>query len=140
MKQCQICKADKSESEFGNNKTKFDGLQSYCKSCSRAKDKKCYSTNPDRARKIRDRERSTRVSNRQWLMTLLVGKSCIDCGMSNVVCLDYDHVRGTKYKSVSRMKGQSQKRILAEIAKCDVRCSNCHRIRHAKENNWIIDL
>ena len=72
-------------------------------------------------------------------MTLLVGKSCIDCGMSNVVCLDYDHVRGTKYKSVSRMKGQSQKRILAEIAKCDVRCSNCHRIRHAKENNWIID-
>jgi hypothetical protein len=27
--------------------------------------------------------------------------------------------------------------IAQEIAKCDVRCANCHRRRHAEEGRWF---
>jgi hypothetical protein len=45
--------------------------------------------------------------------------------------MDFDHVRGEKLFDVSRMVGPglSLELIKAEIAKCDVVCANCHRIR-----------
>jgi len=47
--------------------------------------------------------------------------------------MDLDHVRGTKEfkvsEAVQRAYGLTLKRVQAEIAKCDVVCANCHRIR-----------
>lgn len=43
--------------------------------------------------------------------------------------MDLDHVSGTKYKDVSSMTTYSWERVLAEIQKCDLVCSNCHRAR-----------
>lgn len=42
-----------------------------------------------------------------------------------------DHVRGDKVGNVSWLMNRSQGRdkVLAEIAKCDLVCANCHRIR-----------
>jgi hypothetical protein len=55
---------------------------------------------------------------------------CFDCGMSNHIVLDFDHLRDKKY-NVSRMvhDGFSWKAIKREIEKCQVVCANCHRIR-----------
>lgn len=59
----------------------------------------------------------------------------MDCGgRFPAVCMDFDHRPGEKKLfTVAAMVGQHQtsKRVLAEIAKCDVVCSNCHRIRTA---------
>ena len=44
--------------------------------------------------------------------------------------MDFDHVRGVKHKNVSELISTlSKKKIDAEIAKCEIVCSNCHRIR-----------
>lgn len=52
--------------------------------------------------------------------------------------MDFDHARGIKefeLRTVSKTN-ISRKRILEEVAKCDVICSNCHRIRtFSKERN-----
>ena len=56
---------------------------------------------------------------------------CIDCGIADWRVLDYDHVKGNKVSNVNLMT-KSRVRlsaILEEISKCEVRCSNCHRIR-----------
>jgi hypothetical protein len=59
----------------------------------------------------------------------------VDCGNKYpAVCMDWDHVRGEKTQIVSRLVGAntsetSKAQVLAEIAKCDLVCSNCHRIR-----------
>lgn len=74
-----------------------------------------------RAKKYQDRNRT--------LIDAAKATGCVDCGERDERCLDLDHVRGTKVKNVSEMLGCSVPRLLEEIAKCEVRCANCHRKR-----------
>lgn len=65
-----------------------------------------------------------------WGYKLVSG--CVDCGYNlHDEALDFDHVRGTKLREVSRMLHFSWTRIMKEVAKCEVVCANCHRIRTA---------
>lgn len=55
----------------------------------------------------------------------------MDCGKRYPsYVMDFDH-RESKIRDVSRMVslGLGEATVLAEIAKCDVVCSNCHRER-----------
>ena len=57
---------------------------------------------------------------------------CADCGGRFPPCaMDFDHREpGTKLATVTRMIGRAAiVRILAEAAKCDIVCANCHRAR-----------
>ncbi|MFB7383769.1 hypothetical protein ACFC6U_17370 [Kitasatospora purpeofusca] len=57
---------------------------------------------------------------------------CIDCGWDGWARgLDWDHVRGAKRANVSQLIAERQpwSEIEREIAKCEVVCANCHRIR-----------
>jgi peptide subunit release factor 1 (eRF1) len=49
-------------------------------------------------------------------------------------CMEFDHVRGEKVIGVGRMANQRFPitAIDEEIAKCDLVCANCHRLRHMK--------
>ena len=64
---------------------------------------------------------------------------CQNCGLSGETCpwlLEYHHrVEGSKTAAVGHLvgNGYSQKRILEEMAKCDILCSNCHRRHHYEE-------
>ena len=64
----------------------------------------------------------------------LMNSGCVDCGEWRLCVLDFDHVGG---KDVSVMvlahSGYGLARLQAEIAKCEVRCANCHRRRTARE-------
>ncbi len=64
------------------------------------------------------------------MATFLAEHTCVDCGEADVRCLDFDHRdSATKSAEVSVLLGQGHawSRIRAEMAKCDVRCANCHR-------------
>lgn len=57
---------------------------------------------------------------------------CADCGYAeHPAALDFDHRDpATKEFSVgARTRAASPKKLWAEIAKCDVVCANCHRVR-----------
>ena len=65
------------------------------------------------------------------------GGPCMDCGRAyDVVCMDFDHVRGTKKFNLSSSHGYSDATIRAEIAKCDLVCANCHRLRTSKRGPY----
>lgn len=64
---------------------------------------------------------------------------CSDCGNNYPsYVMDFDHIRhrGAKAKDVSALLRNNNKleKVLAEVAKCDVVCSNCHRIRTHKRS------
>lgn len=56
---------------------------------------------------------------------------CVDCKIQYpYYVMDFDHVRGRKHKNVMELVPTlSKKKVDEEIAKCEVVCSNCHRIR-----------
>ena len=59
---------------------------------------------------------------------------CLDCGVEYpAYVMDFDHVRGEKKFLIARAPGHvSDDALAAEMAKCDVVCSNCHRERTAR--------
>lgn len=68
--------------------------------------------------------------NKRKYVASLKTNPCTDCNQSfPPECMDFDHVRGVKLAMVSRTP---RKHLEAEIAKCDLVCANCHRIRTRK--------
>lgn len=63
-------------------------------------------------------------------------KPCMDCGgIFPPECMDFDHL-SNKVASISHLVRKSSiKRLQSEIDKCDLVCSNCHRIRTKKRIN-----
>lgn len=94
--------------------------------------KKHYQLNKDYY-KIKSKERKGRVLplRRSILNRYKIIKGCIDCGYrEHSEALDFDHVNGEKKFNVSRALNNmtSWVKIKREVAKCEVRCANCHRI------------
>ena len=97
--------------------------------------KKHYQNNKETYR-IKNAARKQR--NREYVANYLRSHPCVDCGESDIIVLEFDHIDpSTKNGMVSDAykNGWSIKRINKEIAKCDVVCANCHKRRTAKQRN-----
>lgn len=65
-------------------------------------------------------------------------RPCADCaGTFDPVCMDFDHRPGeSKLFDISdNLGGRAIAATLAEIAKCDIVCANCHRIRTLRKRD-----
>ncbi len=89
---------------------------------------------------LRSRRANTaRRGERRWveygarLAALKVERGCADCGYNaHPAALDFDHLPGAeKVAGLSTLANAAWARVLEEIAKCEVVCANCHRIRTA---------
>ena len=101
--------------------------------------KRHYDANKEKikARSV-DRNKKQRKRNREYVKGIRERSCCIDCGESNSILLDFDHVKGNKKMNISDMSrsAYSIDSIQREIDKCEVRCSNCHRlITHQRREN-----
>jgi hypothetical protein len=79
-------------------------------------------------------EQRERLHKHRVLLDNAKNKPCADCGVKyDPWVMDFDHLRDKKFTiSGKASQGYSLEKLLAEIAKCDVVCSNCHRIRTHK--------
>ena len=68
--------------------------------------------------------------NLMWLYGYLEEARCVDCGATDPLVLEFDHI-GEKRRNVSELAwtGYSLVSVKREVEKCDVRCANCHRRR-----------
>lgn len=80
--------------------------------------------------------RGDTIERNNVLLDELRKQPCADCNKTYpAVCMDFDHLPGTekgyprKLSLSTWARGVSMKRLEAEIAKCEVVCANCHRIR-----------
>lgn len=136
MKECSVC--HHSDVEFYKNSSKRDGLQSICKGCKKIKDAEYFQDTKGHHKSLnKERKRQTR----QWVWDYLETHPCIDCGETDPIVLEFDH-RSDKISGIADMVswGYTIPKIEKEIAKCDVRCANCHRRKTAKDLDWYKDL
>jgi hypothetical protein len=129
-KTCSSCHILKDVLEFNKNCRKKDGLNTCCKDCNKLYLKEHYKNN-----KVyyRNKARKFELGVRGKINTLKESKPCKDCGnYYPAVCMDFDHLDGdTKDFNIASFKvlGLSWHSVLLEIDKCELVCSNCHRIR-----------
>ena len=85
----------------------------------------------------RARKKLASVRKRDFLLAYLRSHPCVDCGETDIVVLEFDHVRGEKVNNIGNLlwKGLYELFVI-EVLKCDVRCANCHKRKTAKEQGW----
>src|SRR5205085_5907081 len=127
MRRCGRCGEEKPFADFAWRRRLQGQLDNYCRPCRKAYKKEHYAANKQRyidragARKKRVSER-----NAVLLIEYFAEHPCVDCGESDPLVLEFDH-RGEKLFTIARaLRDKDWGAILPEIAKCDVRCANCH--------------
>lgn len=139
---CNGCKkvlplSNFSKAGFENNKHgKKQAYASRCKAC-KSLEYKTSISDPNVRKQLNERAGILNMLQKTNVMKYLATHPCIDCGETNRIVLEFDHVRGDKFMAISTMivKRYPWEDILIEIGKCDVRCANCHTIKTAKERN-----
>ncbi len=77
-------------------------------------------------------DKATKLKVLAWVLDYLLQHPCLDCGERDPIVLEFDHREGSE-KSFNVSEGCTGRfslaRVIDEVAKCDVRCTNCHRRR-----------
>ena len=106
----------------------------HCRRCNNEYGRKYYIQHrEERLKKIYVNVKALKKRRKEFVDELK-NKPCMDCkNRFPSVCMDFDHRDETQKKfNIAAMIGQggfSLETLKAEIAKCDLVCANCHRIR-----------
>ena len=139
VKTCTRCGQTKPLDQFPLvRRSEPEKTQSWCRACFAEANSRNYRNNIERERARIYRNRARRIAESQArAIEYLLGHPCVDCGEKDIVVLQFDHLRDKSIDvSVMISTGASWHRIEAEIAKCEVRCANCHHKKTAKERGY----
>ena len=143
MKQCWDCGQEKPVSEFNRNANRKDGLQSSCRDCQCVRNRSYYVAHRTTMRRqIVAAKARRRAVLQQFVLDHLRSHPCVDCGEMDLLVLDFDHVRGVKTTGIAELIARERPLsvLQAEVAKCEVRCANCHRRKTMREQGgyrWL---
>lgn len=112
-----------------------------CKACQKSYFSQHYEDNKEYYKgKVKSNRSSLKDKNRKFIREYLENNPCVDCGITDIRVLQFDHRKLKTEDSEPRNNWgaimTSRPKIIAEIAKCDVRCANCHMIRTAEQMGW----
>jgi hypothetical protein len=134
MRACTKCGEVKPLEAFPPVRRGEAKLQSWCRDCFAAYGREYYRKN-----RVKQKERllrntaARRADNRQRTIDYLRAHPCVDCGETDIVVLQFDHLRDKKRDLATMISsGSTWSSIEQEIAKCEVRCANCHRLKTAR--------
>lgn len=123
MKFCGKCKVTKDDASFNKRR---GGLQPNCRECQNAYSASHYLSNKPAYFGRAKKSRSIALQELNEIKNV----PCQDCkGRFHPVAMDFDHV-GEKLFDIARgYRAKARSAVMAEIAKCEIVCSNCHRVR-----------
>lgn len=87
----------------------------------------------DNKQRYLDRNRINRAKLRRYVANIKESTPCNDCGKQYPhYVMDFDHLKDKKGLIIDFIRRHNKKALELEIAKCDIVCSNCHRVRSYK--------
>jgi len=156
--ECKRCGTIKSINDFvprkevkGANSRKY---APYCRPCKReydrlrypqvrdksvARAKRYYNNNLEKVSAQNRANLAKRRQHRKELLHKLKDNPCMDCGGKYPpYCMDWDHLYGKIFTIGEKLCNVSEAQLMAEIAKCELVCSNCYRIRtHNRKQGYL---
>jgi hypothetical protein len=136
---CSCCKKLKFFGDFHKRKDRKSGRQSHCKECEKKRAagrkaniaqhaKKSYKKNKA---KVCQRSKLVGKAKMDKITEIKSTTPCMDCGNIYEPCqMDFDHREPEKKSfSLNQARWKKWEEIEKEMAKCDLICSNCHRLR-----------
>ena len=133
---CGSCKRVKDlEKDFHKGPGYRGGYKPRCKECVKNYPSQTPEKNLERVYERRQR-------NRQFIWDYYKAHPCVDCGESDPLVLEPDHVRGNKLDNVAKLvhNTRSLKVIADELEKCEIVCANCHKRRTAATQGWYAGM
>lgn len=135
-KRCSTCHEMRPNTDYNVRRSAPDGLQARCRACSR----EWYVRNrEEHIRRMAVRNKRVRGEHQGRMADYLLDHPCVDCGETDLRVLELDHEDpAQKTENVGRLLASALpwSTVLAEMAKCSVRCANCHRRRTAEAYAW----
>ena len=137
-KRCGRCRTTKPAEEFGFKNRARGWLQPWCRGCERTYKAAWYLRHRTmQMERVKVQRAALKVENRIRLLAYLGEHPCVDCGQTNLVVLEFDHVRDKRWNITYMVSaGFPWSTIETEISNCQVRCANCHRIKTAHERGY----
>ena len=139
VKTCARCGLTKPLDQFPpRRRSNPQKLQQWCRACFAEANARNYQNNIERERaRIYRNTARRRAESQQRAIEYLRAHPCVDCGEKDILVLQFDHLYDKSFDvSVMISNGTSWHRIAAEIAKCEVRCANCHARKTARERGY----
>lgn len=115
---CPICKQRKSKSEFYACSHKSKGIHCRCKQC--------------------ESELYSKPIKKKLEWARYLGGKCSNCGIeiteNNYCIFDFHHIDPSEkeYGIAHLFNNCSEEKLKAEVDKCILLCTNCHRLEHNK--------
>lgn len=130
-RRCGKCGCNLPESAFNRHP---NGRQWWCRECYREYFRKRGALH---RRQSAAAKRKRQARAKPFIQEYLGTHPCVDCGESDPVVLEFDHVgRKRQGLSVLTAEGASIELLRDEIGQCEVVCVNCHRRRTGHRENW----
>jgi hypothetical protein len=127
VRECSRCRKLKSDDQF--HRCARHERQYWCKQCRKTVDAEYHQRNKQ---KRLEQKRALHSRFKEWYLSLKAGKPCADCGgIFHPVAMQWDHLPGSdKVGDLGTLwRRHNKDLILAEIAKCELVCANCHAVR-----------
>lgn len=139
-KTCTDCDETKPIDKFTKSIKGKDGKASQCKNCcavyAKAYRKQYKERNRLSSKKVQAKWKANGERIIDWITLKYAGIPCMDCdGIFDWCAMDFDHRPGEIKEliigTIGIQKATSERvaKVEKEIAKCDLVCSNCHRVR-----------
>lgn len=138
MRTCKKCGYVGPDDDFMTKRVKNRQYKmNRCNECEKARNRARMAT-PKMRKKQSDAKIKRRIENSKRIYEYLLNHPCVDCGESDPLVLQFDHVRETKSYMISDgIHTYCWESLLLEIAKCDVRCANCHIRKTTLEREYV---
>jgi len=138
LRRCGRCGSSKPVDDFAWRRITRGQRDNLCRICRSAYKKEHYAANRQRyVDQARVRKRALARERTALLIEYFKSHVCVDCGESDPVVLEFDHLRDKSLDVGQALPYRSWESILAEIAKCEVVCANCHRRRTGRRRGSL---
>jgi hypothetical protein len=132
MRRCGRCGELKPVSHFAWRRKAKGQRHSMCRPCHSDYHRQHYLANKQRyIDQAAATKRRARLERTLLLIEYFKDHPCVDCGETDPVVLEFDHVADKEFEVARNFAERSWQSILDEIEKCEVVCANCHRRRTA---------